>query len=178
MARAVLSPGLDVEIANKIARPFVARVLDMLQDEARRGAPSTNVWITARDERVRASHREADAQVVPSNLRFKIPKVATGDDVNDIRAGFDLARYPRDPDLPVGNRINCRCEAPPLPELLRQSIHRGDVHVEGSRVSGTVETRFPRAAESEFGTSDDDGAYYMTNALREVAARLRASHTR
>lgn len=170
--------GLDELIAQRFGRPKMQQVLDMLTDEAKLRAPECRVWITMRDERVRASHIETDSQVVPDNLRFKVPKVDTGNDINDIRVGYDLARHPRDPELPIGNRINCRCSDPPLPQPLKDSIHATDVHVEGARVSGTIETRFPRAAESEFGTDKDHAAHYMTGALRDVAARLRAGQTR
>lgn len=170
MARFEPSKDLDAQVARRIVAPRLDRALDMLQDEARRGAPVTRVWVTMRDERVRLSHFEADTQVVPDNLRFKLPKTDG--------TGFDLARRPRDPTLPPEQRYNCRCTDPVLPNLLRDSIHKTDVRVTGNRVHGQVETRFPRAAESEFGTSGDDAAHYMTNALREVAARLAAGHSR
>jgi hypothetical protein len=170
MARFEPRAGLDVEIANRFGRPKIDRVLDMLRDESQRRAPVTRVWITMRDERVRWSHFETDTQVVPDNLRFKLPKPDG--------TGFDLARRPRDPTLPAAQRFNCRCDDPTVPHLLRESIHKGDVRVVGTLVSGSVETRFPRAAESEFGTSGDEPAHYMTNALREVAARLQAGHAR
>ncbi len=164
MAHFVPVAGLDQIIAEKIAQPFLRDVLDSLRDEARRRAPDTRVWVTMRDERVRPSHRDTDAQVIPANLRFKMPK-ANG-------SGHDLARHPRDPNLPIEQRINCRCDDPTIPHLLAESIHATDVHVEAHRVSGSVETTFPRAAESEFGTSDDEAAAFMRGALHEVALRL------
>ena len=163
--------GLDNEIARRFGVPAIRRALDMLQDAARANAPETRVWVTMRDERVRKTHVETDAQVIPDNLRFKIPSTK-------VPGQYDLARHPRDPALPADQRINCRCADPTLPHLLRESIHSTDPILEGPRVSGTVYTRFPRAAESEFGTSEDEAAHFMTNALREVAARLRSGHAR
>lgn len=158
--------GLDEMIAQRVARPALARILTALRDDARKRAPDTRVWVTVRDERVRRTHFETDSQVIPGNLRFKLPK-ARGE-------GHDLARHPRDPDLPIEQRANCRCDDPTIPELLRESIHATDVTVIGTRASGSVETRFPRAAESENGTSEDKAAHYMLGALREISARLRA----
>ena len=70
-------------------------------------------------------------------------------------------------------RDNCRCDAPPLPDDFRNSIHSTDVDINGNVVSGSVETTFPRAAESEHA----DGGHFMAGALDAVAARLRAGHS-
>jgi hypothetical protein len=161
--------GLDQEIARRFGVPAIRRALDMLQDSARTNAPETRTWVTMRDERVRPSHVKADGQTIPANLRFKLDAKI---------GGVDLARHPRDPALPEAQRINCRCDDPTLPHLLRESIHSTDPIQEGTVVHGSVYTDFPRAAESEFGTSEDEAAYFMTNALREVAMRLRAGHSR
>lgn len=159
--------GLDVTIARVFGVPAVRKAVAMLETEAKRNAPPVRVWVTMRDERVRASHMDADTQTIPANLRFRLDK-ASG-------VGIDLARSPRDPDLPIENRINCRCDDPSLDAPLRDSIHATDVVQTGTRVQGSVETRFPRAAESEFGTDRDTPAYFMTTALHEVAARLRGA---
>ncbi len=158
--------GLDLELAQRVAAPRVRRILNMLNDEAQRRAPATRVWVTMRDERVRTTHFETDAQIIPTNLRFKMP--------NRYGTGFDMARYPRDPELPKAQRDGCRCDDPTLPQPLRDSIHTTDVTVIGTRATGSVETKFPRAAESENGSMGDPGAYFMLGALQEVAARLRA----
>lgn len=170
MGRFAPREGLDVAIAERFGQPAIRRALHMLEDSAKGKAPPVRVWVTVRDERVRATHFETDTQVVPDNLRFKIPKYANATE-------YDLARHPRDPTLPEKQRINCRCDDPVIEGLLRDSIHATDVHVTGTRVSGSVETRFPRATESETGTSEDKAAHFMLGALREVSARLRAGHT-
>jgi hypothetical protein len=165
-----LNPDLDIQIASRFGVPLITRVLDMLQDAAKGNAPAVKVWVTMQDERVRPSHREADAQAVPANLRFILENPRTGK--------RSLCQHPRDPDLPEEERINCRCSDPSLPLLLAESIHKTDVSLEGTKVHGKVLTDFPRAAESEFGTGEDPAAHFMTNALRDVALRLSAGVSR
>ena len=171
MSHVELIDGLDVVIAERYMKPRVDTALDMLRDAAKMKAPATRVWVTMRDERVRQTHMDADAQVIPANLRFILDKPGEP-------GVHEMARHPRDTSLSAGNRINCRCDDPTIPQLLRESIHRTQVSVNGTRVEGSVETRFPRAAESEFGTSEDEAAHFMTDALREVAARLQAGQAR
>lgn len=170
MSRVQMADGLDAAIARRFVEPRVNDALDMLRDASARNAPSVRVWVTMRDERVRAAHVHADGQVVPDNLRFILDS-ADG-------VGNDLARHPRDPALPIANRINCRCDDPTLTFPLKDSIRRTQVTVTGTRVEGSVETRFPRAAESEFGTARDEAAHFMTNALREVATRMQSGQAR
>lgn len=168
-ARFEPKPGLDAEIAKRIVAPHVRRAVDMLEDSARAKAPPVKIWVTMRDERVRPSHFKADAQAVPANLRFRL-EAADG--------SVDLARHPRDPNLPAAQRINCRCDDPEAQHLLAESIHKTDVQVAGAVVTGGVETGFPRAPESEFGTDEDTAAHFFTNALHEVALRLRSGQAR
>lgn len=54
------------------------------------------VWSTARDERVRRSHRFMEGQVRPEGEPFR-----SGD-------GNQL-RFPGDPDAPASDRVRCRC---------------------------------------------------------------------
>lgn len=104
MTRFVVNPALDEEVARRFLAPRVERLTGRVEEEAKRLAPPAKVWITMRDERVRASHVHTDGQEVPDNLRFKLPKAH---DDNPGSQGWDLARQPRDPELPVANRINC-----------------------------------------------------------------------
>lgn len=156
--------GLDAAVAARILRPRVDRINEDVRDAARRLAPDVRVWLTVRDERVRRTHVKTDGQMIPDNLRFKLPKT--------IGVGVDLAKHPRDTNLPVAQRINCRCADPTIPGVLAASIHSFPAVLQGTRVVAETETRFPRAAESENGTSQDPAAYFMRDALREVAARL------
>lgn len=52
-------------------------------------------WITQRDDRVRESHAAVDRDVVAAGENFMV-------------GGYE-ARFPGDPNLPIGLRINCRC---------------------------------------------------------------------
>jgi hypothetical protein len=162
--------GLDAVVAQRWAYPAVDRALERMHDLARAGAPPVRVWITARDDRVRDTHVETDGQAIPDNLRFKLPSTHG--------FGHDLARYPRDPELPTAQSINCRCDDPTLPDLLRRSIHRTVPMLQGNRVTGEVYTHFPRAAESEFGSHGDPPARYMTRALQQTAASMTSTRAR
>jgi hypothetical protein len=173
MSRFEMTAGLDTLVAAKIVRPYVDHLTVRVETEAKRGAPDAKTWLTRRDEKVRPSHVYADGQEVPSNLRYKIPKVNTGNDANDIRAGFDLARRPGDPDLPIGNRIHCRCESVVLPNELARHIERSPTTVAGTSVKASVRCTFPRAAESEYGTDEDVGTHFMHHALEVVAVETR-----
>lgn len=156
------APGLDETVARRFAYPFVERLSEELLGPARRYAPDAKTWITMRDEKVRHTHIETDGQTIPENLRYKV--------LSTSGVGNDLARKPRDPALPFLNRVECRCESTPVPGLVAQSIRKMPTLLQGTRVSGGIETSFPRAAESEMGTSGDTAAHFMERALNEVAA--------
>lgn len=174
MNSVTFAPDLDVQIAEQVVRPHLENALSMLHDAARRLAPDCKVWVSMRDPLVRTSHVATDGQTIPDNLRFILPRPGS----SSTAAGSEMARQPRDPALSTGNAINCRCEPVPSPSPLRTSIHKTQVQVAGTRVYGEVYTEFPRAAESEFGTSQDQPAAFMSNALREVASRLQSGQTR
>jgi hypothetical protein len=85
--------GLDAA-ANTPSDPF-----DGVFDE-----PDTDVaalqWITQRDDKVRDAHAAIDADVVANGTPFTMV---------DPKGGVFEARFPGDPTLPIGLRINCRC---------------------------------------------------------------------
>lgn len=60
------------------------------------GDPLEKVWLASMDPRTRDSHFAADGQRVPSDQPFLL-------------SGIFTAMYPGDPELPPGERINCRC---------------------------------------------------------------------
>lgn len=129
-------------MAERFLRPHVDRVAGRLRNQVRARAPEAKSWLSARDERVRPSHVTADGQTIPANIPFILPKAGGA-------AGEDLADHPRDPNLPIGNRANCRCSDPTSPAVAA-SIRATDPEVFGTRVRAEVYTRFTRAAESEF----------------------------
>jgi hypothetical protein len=169
---------LNTVVAARIALPAVRRVAADVRDRVQRGAPDAKVWITRHDGRVRPSHREADRQEIPDNLRYLIPKVNTGNDLNDIRIGFDQARAPRDPSLPIGNRINCRCASLPLQGAIARAVRLDDAQLSGTRVSARVSVRFNRIVESEHPSDPDRGGGWFRAAVEETAAGLRAASHR
>jgi hypothetical protein len=187
VAKIVLNPGFEAEVIRRIVRPHVDRLKEDVAEGARRRAPDARVWITREDERVRISHEDAHGQTIPANLRFKLKAVVYvhkgrgphGKAVNPaggwefIPGRVDLARRPRDRALPVHQRANCRCQAVTLAGVFARSIHAGPTIVEGLRVTAQVETRFNRAAESEFGTAEDAPARFMRGALDEASRRYR-----
>lgn len=136
-------------------------------------------WFTAgglvvhnsmRDERVRPAHVHADGQTIPDNLRFVLRRDDTGK--------IELGRRPRDPALHISLRINCRCVSVPVPGVVGASIQALTPVIEGPRVTAEVETRFPRAAESEQGTSEDHAARFLGRAVDHVAALSRYGSAR
>jgi hypothetical protein len=177
VARLVLRPDLDGFVAARLVPGEVDRLATAVMLSAQVRAPAGKVWITMRDERVRLTHVETDGQTIPDNLRYRLRKGERGNDVDDeIReAGHEFARAPRDPSLSIGNRINCRCSSVPLPGAVGMTIRKDPApNIQGTRVSQEVYTRFPRAAESENGTSQDRPARFMGGAIDEVALMLRA----
>lgn len=175
MGRVVLRKDLETMVAARLVRPKVERILDQMRGEAARRAPDAKTWITAEDERVRYSHEHTHGQTVPANLRYQLPKMTYVSHLGylPVPGRYDLAREPRDPDLPDHQTENCRCESLPVPEIMGASIRASAVTVAGPRVTGEIYTRFPRAAESEFGTADDEAAYFMRGALVVAQAAFR-----
>lgn len=158
---------LDAKVAAKLALPFVDRLADELLGPSKAYAPDAKVWITERDEKVRPTHIETDGQTVPDNLRYKVPST-TG-------VGTDLAQKPRDTALPFLNRVECRCESVPLPGVIAESINKLPTLLQGTRVSGGIESRFPRVGEAHEGTSGDTAVPFMARAIQEVAAAHRGA---
>jgi hypothetical protein len=172
MTRFEARPGLDEEVAMRIALPTVRRMAAHVRDRAQRNAPDAKVWVTAHDERVRPSHEHADGQEVPDNLRYLVPKVGV-DTSQPIAAGnYDQARKPRDPTLPFLNRVECRCESVPLRGIIARAIHMEDAHALGARVSARVSVKFPRIVESEHPSEPDRGGGWFLSAVKDAAATL------
>lgn len=87
--------------ANRIALDQVLRATATfehaaaLQAQVVTGRTYVKVWVTQRDDRVRAAHVEADGQTVALDELFKVDG--------------ELLRFPRDPAGSAGNTVNCRC---------------------------------------------------------------------
>lgn len=149
-------------MAQRWAVPEAHRLADLLADRVRANAPNAGVWITAQDERVRPTHRDADGQVVPDNLRYILDHPS--------HSGSELARAPRDPDLSEGNRINCRCLAGSLPGVIAERVAAGDVVLTGATARATVSVEFPRIVESEHPDAGQGGGGWVRRSIEETAA--------
>jgi hypothetical protein len=186
VARVTVRRDLEIVVAAQLVRPRVDRILERIRDRAQRAAPPAKAWLTYEDDRVRPSHRATHGQTIPANIPFRLPKMfyerrGRGPDGKAINPGggykvvpaglgYDTAMEPRDPDLPLEQRIECRCESVELPGAVARAIVATPVTVAGRRVSGRVEVTFPRIAESEHA----DGGHFMRQALLAEAVAVSA----
>lgn len=100
--------------AEALARTEAMTALHASQDEAMRQAIQSGAvdqqavlfaWRTARDKRVRDTHKSMEGQTQPYGVPF--------------RSGSGAAiQYPGDPDAPASERINCRCFREPIIDFL------------------------------------------------------------
>jgi hypothetical protein len=176
-------PGLNERVAARWAVPEAHRLADMLAERVRANAPDARVWITKQDEKVRPTHVKADGQTIPTNLRFVLDhpsSVQTSTAAAD-RSGTsspveggeqELARKPRDPDLSIGNRINCRCIDAGLPGLIAQHVAAGDVVQRGPQATATVSVTFSRIVESEHPGPEDGGGGWLARSVDEARGQL------
>jgi hypothetical protein len=162
MARFRPGPALDVRVAERFAVPKVRELADALAARIRANVPDAGVWMTAQDERVRPTHRDADGQEIPDNLRYIL------DHPN--HEGQELARVPGDPDLSLENRINCRCLALRIEGLIAEHVATGDTVLAGPQARATVSVSFPRIVESENPGPEDGGGGWLARSVAEVAA--------
>ncbi|GAA4209360.1 hypothetical protein GCM10022252_75740 [Streptosporangium oxazolinicum] len=185
--RVRLSPGLAERLAAGPVRREVGNLTDAISREAKDRAPAAKTWVTDGGENVRPSHAHADGQTIPENLSYQLPSMeyvrkgrdASGKAVNRVGGwkvtdGVDLARTPRDPTLPVEQRINCDCQSRTIPGALAAATRSTTTVVTGTRVHGGVECVFHRVGEAEFGSSQDSGTHFMAIAAAAVVARRRA----
>ncbi|MBM0201915.1 hypothetical protein JNW90_01430 [Micromonospora sp. STR1s_5] len=164
--------GLEQVVARMVARRVQA-ITDQVAEAAKDHAPPTKTWRSRGDDAVRPEHRDADGQEVPANLRYVL------DSPDYDRAHYGAAakqqlRHPRDRDATPGLTAQCRCTETEDPEGLSRGIEAHMVEVRGAVVVGHVTSIGPRVVDAEFGTAEDDPARYMGQAVRDVAARLRA----
>jgi hypothetical protein len=191
MGRVDLDGDLDMKVAAAVARPWMDRAVAGLQHEVQLRCPPARVWLTQNDDKVRPTHRDAEGQAIPTNLRFILDKPERGPTVHgqasravrgggqsgDLAAkpesyGTEQGRYPRDPALSPGNRFNCRCETQTVPGMIAATVTGDPVEVAGTVVRGIVGSHFPRLAESEFGDGQDPGLHFMAESLAEFTGQL------
>ncbi|MFG1976997.1 hypothetical protein ACGFJC_47360 [Nonomuraea fuscirosea] len=175
MARVKLSRGLREKVAGTVVRRAVDDVADRAEREVRRHVPDAKQWQTSGDENVRPSHAETDGQNIPANVPYRVPKavyVRKGSGGENAAGGWktvpgwDLADKPRDPGLPLHQRVNCQCESQGLPGAIAKTVTRTPVQVGRSRVSAKITVTYPRIAESEF---SERGGGWLATAARAAA---------
>lgn len=166
MAGLTLRADIEQVVANAFARPAVERIRDEAADQVRRHAPPAKVWVTARDERVRPTHVETDSQMIPDNLRYRVPHPRLMVD--------ELARGPRDPDLSPGNREGCRCQSFEVRDAIARTVTTSPAMVTGPTVRASVSATFARLVESEYPSAGDERGGWFRQALRDTAAATRA----
>lgn len=147
--------------------PEAQRLTQLLADRVRANAPGAGLWMTAQDERVRPTHRKADGQTIPDNLRFIVEHPS--------HSGHELAQGPRDPDLSLENRINCRCIAGSLPGLIAEHVAASSVLLRGATAVATVSVEFSRIVESEHPGAGDSGGGWFARSISEAAVGGAAS---
>lgn len=69
---------------------------------------SVKRWISAKDHRVRHSHREINGKVIDWEEKFAVPVYKKMGSAN-VQIGIDMMEGPGDPDAHRENVINCRC---------------------------------------------------------------------
>ncbi|TMR97312.1 hypothetical protein EJK15_18750 [Nonomuraea basaltis] len=118
--RARINPGLAKRLAAGVIRDKVERITEAVAKEAKDRAPDAKGWQATNGADARPSHRHADGQTIPANVPYQLPKMdyvrkgRDDDRRNPQGAGawvlltaVDLADRPRDPSLPLHQRINC-----------------------------------------------------------------------
>ncbi|NEW73760.1 hypothetical protein [Streptomyces rhizosphaericus] len=175
MAKFTPNPSLETLLARMIT-PHVQRIAHQVEVEAKRLAPPTKRWVTMADDKVRPAHIQAQGQVVPGNLRFKVNSMEW--DRKHRGAGPNTYMLqPRDQSSrAVANLKNCRCTAAIDPEGIARNISTGQPITTGKRVTVTVTARGPMVVEAEVGTVYPgnllaDGTHFMARAAAIVAAR-------
>ncbi|WP_413100911.1 hypothetical protein [Streptomyces sp. Inha503] len=175
MAKFTPNPSLEALLARMIT-PYVQRIAHQVEVEAKRLAPPTKQWVTMADDKVRPAHLQAQGQVVPGNLRFKVNSM----DWDRKHRGAGPNTYmlqPRDQSSrAVANLKNCRCTTVIDPEGIARNISTGQPIITGKKVTVTVTARGPMVVEAEVGTVYPgnllaDGTHFMAHAAAIVAAR-------
>ena len=159
-----LAVALGVELCELLTVDVISascHVYDLLTERGWLLADGIVAHNCAQDERVRPTHRDADGQTIPDNLRYVIEKAS---------GGAELARAPRDPDLSVGNRIACRCLSVAVPGAVAERVGTSDVVLTGTAARATVSVQFPRIVESEHPDVGDGGGGWARRSIEETAA--------
>lgn len=104
--------GLRTYRADGIARTRSMQVMSLADYSAYKqsGVVVEQSWLSARDGRVRETHREADGQVIELNEKFVV--------------GGSSLRMPRDPSGPAEEILQCRCTTLPITINMKEQINK------------------------------------------------------
>lgn len=180
---------LDKHVLEKAAALVMKptdEITEQVADEARQRAPSTKIWHTMGDERVRDPwHVDMDGQVRPSNLRFELESHPWDREHRGLGKSTYM-RFPKDKtSRAVVNIEQCRCR--PLTETDRDGIRKLISTVESvfkvDKVTGTVVCEGDWVVQCEVGTVYPgdlvaEGTFFMRKAAWTVALRRNRARAR
>lgn len=92
-------------VRTEVGRAFAIASQDELGRAAKAGVNVKKYWLTAHDERVRETHRQAGLDYTEMNA-------IAWDGL--FRVGTDKLRYPKDPNGSASETVNCRCTSVPV----------------------------------------------------------------
>lgn len=175
MAKFTPARGLEERLALMLA-PAVQRIARQVEVEAKRLAPPTKRWVTMGDSRVRPTHRQAQGQMVPGNLRFELNSMQWDIDHRGVGAHTYMVQPGDRSSRAIANLKNCRCTTHKDPDGIARHINTGQPVVAGKKVTVTVSVEAPKVVEAEVGTVYPgnlraDGTFFMSRAAGIVAAR-------
>jgi hypothetical protein len=177
MARVVLSRALNERVAAMV-RDKVSKIADDAAEDIKAGAPPTKRWQSMEDDRVRHTHKRANGQEVPENLRFEVKSM----DWDREHRGLGPQTYmlaPRDEtSRAVANIINCRCVPVVLPDGIRDHVEASDAVVAGEKVTASVTCDAPLVRACEHGDvypggMVSPGSFFFAKGVAATRARLR-----
>jgi hypothetical protein len=164
--------GLNALAAQLVAGE-VSRIAGEIRDSAQEKAPPSKRWKSQEDALVRDSHRHANGQEVPDNVRFQV-KTPSYDQQHYDPHEYQMMKFPGDRENATpGNYEWCRCESIPDPEGVKRNIESSEAVAKSTKASAHVTAKFNRIEESEYGANGEAGIRFMGRALTEVAAKQR-----
>lgn len=169
-------PGLDRMLATMCV-DAVQGFVEQTEAEAKRQAPGTKAWQTARDVYVRRTHKGMDGVSMPENLRFKVqayewdvkhPGVAPvarnekgGHQFRDAPIAPGVHNYmdgPRDgPASGLVQTISCRCQLVLDPDGVAKMVGHERATVSGTKVRGVVYAEGEHIMAAEYGDEYPNG---------------------
>ncbi|MEU4703380.1 hypothetical protein [Nonomuraea dietziae] len=162
-----IQPGLAKRLATTVIHDQIERITAEVEREAQDRAPDAKTWVSENTPTTRLSHRHAHGQTIPDNVPYRVGAL---DASQENSSSVHLAARPRDPRLPLAERINCGCQSVTLPGAIAAMTRSTPTLVHGTRVTASVESVFDRIAESEFGSSGEPGAHFLSLAAATVVA--------